>query len=75
MQSRTIIVYPILGIPWSFFQTFAIKNSVPQGNFRAGPLLGEKRNEQEIISTRQLKNLERTVRQIFDGDFLSFSHI
>ena len=45
MQSRTIIVYPILGIPWRFFQTFVIKNSVPQGNFRAGPLLGEKRNE------------------------------
>ena len=68
MQSRTIIVYPILGIPWSFFQTFAIKNSVPQGNFRAGPFLGEKETwHSQFFRFALIGNGERRKRKSFDG--------
>ena len=67
MQSRTIIVYPILGIPWRFFQTFSIKNSVPQGNFRAGPFLGEKRNDgSQDPPVRLVMNGENRNRESFD---------
>ena len=43
MQSRTIIVYPILGIPWRFFQTFAIKKFGPAGKLPCGTLIRRKK--------------------------------
>lgn len=43
MQSRTIIVYPILGIPWRSFQNFCLKKFGPAGKLPCGTLIRRKK--------------------------------